>query len=264
MSSPGGVATAGASGAVSTCMGAFLVHFHSTRIRFLFWFGRGTNTFYWPAWFALPLWLAEQYVYSRLEGNASGGVAYAAHFGGFGFGVVVAVAMRILFPGDTSDGEEVDTTPSVADEAGANETIDERIARCRAALDARDIPTVRMLASRTILDLARIESYGRIRELYAELANRVTKPPLTDAAFAAAASAADRIGDAPSYIAIAGAMLAEHPGSAQAPRILWRLAQLHGAAGDHELERETLRTLATRFPRDTFGQKARTALDSHL
>jgi hypothetical protein len=45
---------------------------------------------------------------------------------------------------------------------------------------------------------------------------------------------------------------------------MWRLSQLHGDAGDLELEKETLRTLAKRFPRDEFGQKAVRALDAGL
>lgn len=84
----------GASGAIAGIMGAFLVRFARTRIKFFYWFGlifRGT--FSAPAWVMLPLWLIEQLWYGSLT-NSGDGVAYWAHVGGFVFGGVAAYAIR--------------------------------------------------------------------------------------------------------------------------------------------------------------------------
>ena len=63
------------------------------------------------------------------------------------------------------------------------------------------------------------------------------------------------------FVSIAGAMITAHPGSIQLPKVLWRLSQIHRDAGAYELEQETLRTLAQRFPRHELGQKAQLELD---
>jgi membrane associated rhomboid family serine protease len=88
----------GASGAIAGVMGAFLVRFFRTRLRFayLFWvivILRGTFTA--PAWLMLPLWLLQQLLYASLVG-AEGGVAYWAHVGGFVFGAAFAYAVWAL------------------------------------------------------------------------------------------------------------------------------------------------------------------------
>lgn len=87
----------GASGAVAGVMGAFLVRYWSTKIRFfymvgLFWRG----TFWAPAAVMLPLWLGEQLFMALLTSGvkSQGGVAYWAHIVGFGFGAVVAWTIR--------------------------------------------------------------------------------------------------------------------------------------------------------------------------
>jgi membrane associated rhomboid family serine protease len=87
----------GASGAVSAIMGAFLVRYWHTRIRFFYLLGlvvRGT--FDAPAWVMLPMWFAQQVFFGLLTDatGASGGVAHWAHVGGFAFGVGAAVAMK--------------------------------------------------------------------------------------------------------------------------------------------------------------------------
>ncbi len=89
----------GASGAVAGVMGAFLVRYWKTRIRFFYWFGFVfTGTFTAPAWLMLPLWLARELLFAQAwdvmsPGNGGGGVAHWAHVWGFGFGMVVAGAV---------------------------------------------------------------------------------------------------------------------------------------------------------------------------
>ncbi len=90
----------GASGAVAGCMGAFLVRFFTTPIRFFYWVGFLMGTFRAPAWLMLPLWVAGEWFMGRAMDQAvpggAGGVAHWAHVGGFGFGALFALGMRGL------------------------------------------------------------------------------------------------------------------------------------------------------------------------
>ena len=88
----------GASGAIAGVMGAFLVRLGARRIRFLFlpipplWMLR--THFALPAFVVLPLWLLEQIWYAQIAPEA--GVAWWAHIGGFAFGLVAALAMKLF------------------------------------------------------------------------------------------------------------------------------------------------------------------------
>jgi len=86
----------GASGAVAGAMGAFLVKYLKTSIRFwyLVWlvFRPIMGSFSAPAFVILPLWLATQLFWGIFGEGES--VAYWAHVGGFAFGVGVALAVR--------------------------------------------------------------------------------------------------------------------------------------------------------------------------
>jgi len=90
----------GASGAISGVMGAFLIRFWKTKIKFAYLFSvivRGT--FHAPAWLMLPLWLLNelfnaQYMASIAE-QGGGGVAHWAHIWGFILGVVFALVVKI-------------------------------------------------------------------------------------------------------------------------------------------------------------------------
>ncbi len=86
----------GASGAIAAAMGAFMVRFARTRIRFFYvlFLVRG-GTFTAPAWFMLGLWLLQQLFYASLVTEGSG-VAYAAHAGGFLAGAGAALIIKRL------------------------------------------------------------------------------------------------------------------------------------------------------------------------
>jgi len=88
----------GASGAIAGVMGAFLVKYWKTKMRFFYWiafFFRGT--FEAPAFVMLPLWLLLEIfnakVVDSISSQGGGGVAHWAHVWGFVLGVSVALAM---------------------------------------------------------------------------------------------------------------------------------------------------------------------------
>lgn len=87
-------AIVGASGAISACLGAFALRFAHRRVRLFYWlwiFFRGTFTV--PVWAYAAFGAAMDLVGLRLGGTAAP-VAYAAHLGGFVFGLAVAAAVR--------------------------------------------------------------------------------------------------------------------------------------------------------------------------
>jgi membrane associated rhomboid family serine protease len=85
----------GASGAIAGAMGAFLVSFARTRIKFVWIPIVKVVTFTAPAYVMLPLWLATQVLWAWLDRGGRGGVAYVAHIGGFLYGVAFAGALRL-------------------------------------------------------------------------------------------------------------------------------------------------------------------------
>jgi tetratricopeptide (TPR) repeat protein len=77
-------------------MGAFLVRFAKTKIQlgFVFWSLRPRLIpFQARAYFILPMWLVGQVFSSMLQGHGAG-VAYWAHIGGFGVGLILALVIR--------------------------------------------------------------------------------------------------------------------------------------------------------------------------
>jgi hypothetical protein len=87
----------GASGAIAGVMGAFLLRLGAERIKFLFlpifFLPFLRFTFAVRAFIVLPLWFLDQWL--GLKNEASGGVALWAHIGGFSFGLLVALAIKV-------------------------------------------------------------------------------------------------------------------------------------------------------------------------
>jgi membrane associated rhomboid family serine protease len=75
----------GASGAISGVLGAYLILFPTRQVRALL-FNVFTTV---PAYVALGLWISIQLLQGYLSPAGQGGVAYAAHIGGFIAGVVL-------------------------------------------------------------------------------------------------------------------------------------------------------------------------------
>jgi membrane associated rhomboid family serine protease len=81
----------GASGAIAAVMGAFLVTYPRDRIRSILMIFVFIRVTYAPAALLIGLWFLIQFVNLGAVGKLpTGGVAYAAHVGGFIFGAVAA------------------------------------------------------------------------------------------------------------------------------------------------------------------------------
>ena len=126
----------GASGAIAAVMGAYLVRFTLSRLRFLFvpviflpfWNFR----FSAPALVVLPLWLLEQIVSIPAEDDS--GVAITAHIGGFAYGLLFAGVMRLII-------REKKSVVRAAASAKATKFADPRVASAAASMQRGDIET---------------------------------------------------------------------------------------------------------------------------
>ncbi len=87
-------ALVGASGAVAGAMGAFVVLFATTKIRFVGFIGFRVVSFGAPAYVMLPMWAATEVLYGAI--GMSSGTAHWAHVGGFVFGAAVAFGFRLF------------------------------------------------------------------------------------------------------------------------------------------------------------------------
>jgi membrane associated rhomboid family serine protease len=101
----------GASGAISACMGGFLLLFHKTKIKFwyfiLFFFRVFTGEFELFSWLVVSFWFLKDLVFAILNYSAEGaggGVAFAAHSGGFVAGMGM-IALHKLFLKMRGEGE---------------------------------------------------------------------------------------------------------------------------------------------------------------
>ncbi len=88
----------GASGAIAAVMGAFMIRMYNTKIYFVYFFWlmirMKAGRFAAPAYVMLPLWFLQQLWEAFMQGRSSG-VAFWAHIGGFVFGVLIALLMKV-------------------------------------------------------------------------------------------------------------------------------------------------------------------------
>lgn len=104
MSASSAVPNLGASGAIASVMGAFIVTFPRDRIKTLLFIGFFVMVTVIPAALLIGFWILTQ-LFSQVGSVAnvqSGGVAYMAHIGGFFFGAITAR----LFEGSRSAVED--------------------------------------------------------------------------------------------------------------------------------------------------------------
>ncbi len=97
----------GASGAIAAALGAYLVLFPGARILSLVFLGFFYQLIEVPALIVLGFWFVLQLVsgFAAFDAEtAQGGVAFFAHIGGFVFGLVVGVLLRIVGAGTARRG----------------------------------------------------------------------------------------------------------------------------------------------------------------
>ena len=80
----------GASGAIASVTGAFLILFPNTRVKVL-WLLIVISIFQVPAWWIIGLYLVMDLIAQTF--NPANGIANAAHLGGYAFGIAVAVGL---------------------------------------------------------------------------------------------------------------------------------------------------------------------------
>lgn len=85
----------GASGAISGVLGAYILMFRSNRVRVLLFY----SIIEVPAWLMIGFWAAQQFIATVgdiAQTQETGGVAYAAHAGGFVAGLVLTPVFALI------------------------------------------------------------------------------------------------------------------------------------------------------------------------
>ena len=86
----------GASGAIGGVLGAYIVNHPKAKVLVLIPLGFFTQIIRVPALFVLGFWFVLQFISSAFSSSTGGGVAYAAHIGGFVFGVIAILFFNKL------------------------------------------------------------------------------------------------------------------------------------------------------------------------
>ena len=84
----------GASGAVSGVLGAYLIFYPRARVRTLVFLGIFITFLRLPAVFLLGVWIIGQVISAMLSSPGSPGVAWFAHLGGFGCGLILGPLLK--------------------------------------------------------------------------------------------------------------------------------------------------------------------------
>ena len=84
----------GASGAIGGVLGAYLINFPNARVLVLIPFGFFSQLIKIRAIYVLGFWFILQFISSAFSSNTGGGVAYAAHIGGFISGIILILLMN--------------------------------------------------------------------------------------------------------------------------------------------------------------------------
>ena len=97
----GSTHTLGASGAISGVMGAYLIFFPRSQIKFMIWLIIFVRYFTLPSWGVIGFWIGSQILMARNQWHGvadqeAAMVAVFAHLGGFAFGLVVAILARMF------------------------------------------------------------------------------------------------------------------------------------------------------------------------
>lgn len=257
------VGLVGASGAIAGLMGAFLLRFGTRRIEFLFvpvpFLPMIRTRFLMPANVVLLFWFGQQVLFA--SGEDSGGVAWWAHLGGFGFGVAVAAAMRMwrieeryIHP-DIEAKISLQAHPALERALDARSAGDFEAARREIATVLRDEPQNTdawieayelALARKDAAEVARVS--GRLLELLARarepaLARQILEDerwlPLAPLRLTlAAAQFAEKEGDGRRALFLYEEVVRRHPADPSAVRALVRRGEILLKSGDRRAARQ--------------------------
>ena len=252
-----GIPAIGASGAIAGVLGAYAVLFPRARITFryivfLIWFRTGEFVLYSVFW--LAFWFIQQAVFSLLVARdiISGSVAFAAHAGGFVFGLVVAAGARLL--------RSAGYRRSIAD--GTNSLI-----RLLGSREERPLGTEEEAAVRTMRrEIARLMDADRVTagNLYEELRTRYPGAVLPERLqFRLAEALARQRRDSLALAAWRDFILA-YPASSLADNALLELARRSLAGGDFETAKNALVQVVVFYPYSDSYEEAKHLLEHVL
>jgi len=117
------IALGGASGAISGCIGGFLLLLAKTRIEFkwvfMFMLRFWSGDFFLPAWLVISFWFLEDFVsmvVTTAVNFGGGGVAFAAHVGGtlVGIGLMSVQKLWLKYHPEADAEEEEESVPAAA------------------------------------------------------------------------------------------------------------------------------------------------------
>ena len=202
----------GASGAVAGLMGAFVVFFARSRIRFLIL--PLPIVVALPVLVVMPIWLAEQMWLSRYSDGSN--VAFGAHVGGFVFGLAVAGVLRLTRPEEDQAGPR-----PAGDVAGDREALED-------AIDTGDLRALETAGAR-LLDRLRKAPGTDAAELALELRARIA-PPLPLRLWTSCASVLERH-DVEASLAMYEDVVRASPADAAALRAHMRCGELYKRLG---------------------------------
>lgn len=251
----------GASGAVAAAMGAFAACYGNATIRFVYAYWILLRP-YWgkfqaPAWAALLMWFAQQVLLGWLDEGNGDGVAYAAHVGGFAFGLAVAVVLRVT-GFDRALDRSLDVEPAEVI-VGSVEAPDvtallQAIDQAQPTQIQKHLVGALQHWSRTGAGEKVTSTYRRIREQHWDL-------ELGEAALRAVVTAAARVGTDPLVcVDVASQLIRQHPYSPLVPRAMWLAAHAQEALHRRDLCERTLQNLMLAYPMDPFAQQAQRKL----
>ena len=103
----------GASGAIGGVLGAYLINYPNAKVLVLIPFGFFSQLIKIRALYVLGFWFILQFINSFLSSSSVGGVAYAAHIGGFISGVIL-----ILFFNKKNTGKKIKQTSQKENKKG--------------------------------------------------------------------------------------------------------------------------------------------------
>jgi membrane associated rhomboid family serine protease len=272
----------GASGAIAAAMGAFAILYFKTQIRFFYFWLFRTGTFRAPAWLVLPLWFAEQLWSISAETSGLENVGYSSHAGGFFFGAVVALVIRVIgadkrFQDETeiaSGGWVQD--PLFAEASALAEKGDDRAALSKLSqllskrpdeLDARELAFD--IAARTsnwrimqrhaaVLFPKWIEiTPERAVEGYQRIAALAGADPIDDRVLDLALTAASTTANVEVVQQIMRQLFHRAVPSPLLPKALFVMAEIYSKQGRGDLEANLLQRLVRDHPQDQWTERAR-------